>query len=112
MHNKEERGIMAIELPDARQLSDPVLEALRLRVLHGCELGYTETNLADLFGLSRETVSRWWSAYERGGVDAIPQDRTGRPLGSGRTLHEQQAAHLQEKLKDHTPEDWGIAAPL
>jgi len=103
---------MAIELPDARQLSDPVLEALRLRALRGCELGFQETDLADLLGLSRETVCRWWSAYRNGGLDAIPQDRTGRPLGSGRTLDETQAAHLQAKLKDHTPEDWGIAAPL
>lgn len=88
------------------------METLRLRALHGCELGFTETDLADILGLSRETVCRWWSAYERGGLDAIPQDRTGRPLGSGRTLDEQQARHLQEKLKDHSPEDWGIAAPL
>ena len=71
----KERGIMAIELPDARQLSDPVLEALRLRALHGCELGFHETQLAELLGLRRETVCRWWSAYQKGGLDAIPQDR-------------------------------------
>lgn len=112
MRKGKERGIMAIELPDARQLSDPVLEALRLRALHGREQGHTETHLADILGLRRETISRWWSAYEGGGLDAIPQDRTGRPLGSGRTLDEQQAVHLQEKLNDHTPEDWGIASPL
>src|SRR6266480_1634884 len=33
---------MAIPLPDARELSDEVLEALRLRALRGCELGLTE----------------------------------------------------------------------
>jgi transposase len=103
---------MAIELPDARQLSNLVLEALRLRALHGCEIGFQETDVADLLGLSRETVCRWWSAYRKGGLDAIPQDRTGRPLGSGRTLDETQAAHLQGKLKDHHPDDWCIAAPL
>ena len=103
---------MAIELPDARQLSDPVLETLRLRALHGCELGYCEDKLADILGLARETVSRWWSAFKRDGLEGIPHERTGRPLGSGRTLNDQQAAHLQEKLKDHSPEDWGIAAPL
>ena len=32
-----EHGIMALKLPDARQLSDEVLEALRLR-LRGCQL--------------------------------------------------------------------------
>ena len=109
---EEGRDIMAIELPDARQLSDPILEALRWRALRGRELGFTETQLADLLGLRRETVCRWWSAYQKGGLDAIPQDRTGRPLGSGRTLDETQAAALQAKLKDHHPDDWGIAAPL
>lgn len=103
---------MAIELLDSRQLSDSVLEALRLRALHGCEQGYTETSLAEILGVARETISRWWSAYTGGGLDAIPQDRTGRPLGSGRTLDDQQALDLQEKINDHTPEDWGIVSPL
>lgn len=103
---------MTLSLPDARQLSDEVLEALRLRALHGCELGFTESDLAELLGVSRETVSRWWSAYSDGGLDALPQDRTGRPVGSGRTLTDTQAAHLQRLLDNHSPEDVGIAAPL
>ena len=39
---------MAISLPDARELSDEVLEALRLRAVRGCQLGFTATELADL----------------------------------------------------------------
>jgi transposase len=112
MHKQKECGIMAIQLPDARQLSDLVLEALRLRACRGCEQGYTESSMADLLGVARETVCRWWSAYSNGGPDALPQDRTGRPVGTGRTLDDQQALHLQEKIKDHSPEDWGIASPL
>lgn len=103
---------MALSLPDARQLSDEVLEVLRVRALRGCELGFTEGDVADLLGVSRETVSRWWSAYAQGGLDALPHARTGRPLGSGRTLTDEQAAHLQQVLDSHTPEDVGIAAPL
>ena len=80
-----EKCLMAISLPDARELSDDILEALRLRALRGCELGFTETEVADLLGVSRETVCRWWTAYAAGGLDAIPGDRTGRPVGSGRT---------------------------
>jgi transposase len=103
---------MAISLPDARELSNAVLECLRLRALRGCELGYTEAEVADLLGLCRETISRWWSAYAEGGLDALPHDRTGRPPGSGRTLSEQQAAVLKQRLAEHSPEDLGIAAPL
>jgi hypothetical protein len=62
-----EISLMAILLPDARELSDDVLEALRLRALRGCELGFTETEVADILGVSRETVCRWWSADAHGG---------------------------------------------
>jgi transposase len=103
---------MAILLPDARELSDDVLEALRLRALRGCELGLTEAQVADILGVARETVCRWWSAFADHGVPALPQRRSGRPLGSGRALSEAQAEHLQHLLRTHQPEELGIAAPL
>jgi transposase len=103
---------MAISPPDARLLSDEVLEALRVRAVHGCALGYTEAQVAELLGLARETVSRWVAAYHAGGRDALPHQRTGRPIGSGRLLSDQQAQHLQQLLDRRSPEDLGIAAPL
>ena len=109
---------MSISLPDARQLSGEVLQALRLRALRGCELGYTESEVAELLGLSRETVSRWWTTYAEDGVDALPGKRTGRLLGSGRTLNEGQAAYLRTILNEKTPRTWelprrcGPAGPL
>ncbi len=103
---------MALSLPDARQLSDEVLEALRLRAVRGCELGFTQTDIADLLGVSQETVSRWWTAYTAGGPGALPGDRPGRPVGSGRTLSEEQARHIQDLIDDHSPEELDISAPL
>lgn len=103
---------MALSLPDARELSDEVLEALRLRALRGCQLGFTEVEIADLLGVARETVCRWWSVYADQGVSALPHRRTGRPLGSGRVLSDLQAEHIQRLLRTHQPEELGIAAPL
>jgi transposase len=103
---------MAIPLPDARQLSDEVLEALRLRALHGCELGFSEADVADLLGVSHETVSRWWTAYVDGGLGALPGDRTGRPIGSGRALSDEQARRIQDQIDNHSPEELGIAAAV
>jgi transposase len=103
---------MAITLPDTRGLSDEVLEALRLRALRGLELGFTEADVADMLGLARETVSRWWTAYQSGGTDALPGDRTGRPAGSGRTLSDEQGQHLQNLIDNYNPEQLGIASPL
>ena len=103
---------MAITLPDARQLSDEVLDALRLRAVHGCELGFPEADVADLLGIARETVSRWWSAYVQQGPDALPGDRSGRPVGTGRTLSDEQAQHLQNLIDTNSPEQLGIPSPL
>jgi transposase len=103
---------MAIRLPDARQLSPEILEALRLRALRACELGFTEAQIADCLGVCRETVSRWWSAYASGGWDALPHGQPGRPVGDGRLLSDAQADRIQRLLRTHQPEDLGIAAPL
>jgi transposase len=103
---------MAIPLPDARELSDEVLEALRLRALRGCELGLTEATVADLLGVCRETVCHWWSDYSQGGLDALPHHRTGRPVGSGRLLSAPQADRIQQLLRAYRPEELGIAAPV
>jgi transposase len=103
---------MAIQLPDARQLPDPVLEALRLRALRACERGHTHAEVAEILGVSYGTVTRWWNAFRAGGIDALPGDRTGRPRGSGAALDPEQAARIQGFLNDYLPEELGIAAPL
>jgi transposase len=103
---------MAIQLPDARQLSDKALQVLRLRALRGIELGYSELDLADLLGVCNETISRWWTAYTAEGLDSLPGERSGRPLGSGRFLSEQQAEHIQDLIDNNSPEKLGIAQAL
>jgi transposase len=103
---------MIVQLPDARELSDEVLEALRLRALHGREMKLSEETLADLLGVARETVSRWWCAFQKGGLEAIPHARTGRPVGSGRSLSAEQSIAIQTILNTQSAQDCGIASPL
>lgn len=103
---------MVITLPNARTLSDDILEAFRLRALHGLELGYTETALAELLGVSRETICRWWSAFQFAGLEGLPGKRTGRPLGSRRLLSPEQCAHIRELIDKNSPDQLDIASPL
>src|SRR2546423_9469338 len=104
-YRPSEEGLMAIPLPDARELSDEVLEALRLRALRGCELGFTEAEVADLLGVCRETVCRWWSAFAHGGGDALPHDRRGRPLGSGGAPARRPAQPIPQPVRPPRPQD-------
>ena len=103
---------MAIELPDARALSDEALQLLRLRALRGIELGYSGVELAELLGVRNETISRWWTAYSAEGLDSLPAGRSGRPLGSGRLLSDQQADHIKGLIDDNCPDALGIAHAL
>lgn len=72
----------------------------------------SEETLADLLGVARETVSRWWAAFQKGGLEAIPHDRTGRPVGSGRSLSEEQGITIQTILKTQSLQECGIVSPL
>ena len=103
---------MAIELPDGRSESNDVLEALRLRAVHARQLGYAVVDIAAILGVREETVSRWCSRYDRGGQEALPGGRTGRPIGSGRLLNTEQEQSLQQAIETKSPPELGIASAL
>jgi transposase len=103
---------MAITLPDTRSLTDDVREALRLRAVAAREAGFANDTVAAILGVCPESVSRWFDAYQRGGTDALPGDRTGRPVGSGRRLSPAQEGRLEALVVVTTPADYGIASGL
>ena len=103
---------MALELPDARSESNAVVDALRQRAVHARELGYALADIAAILGVREETVCRWYGAYEQGGEQALPGDRTGRPLGAGRRLTPEQEQALQQLIDTKIPAEVGIAAAL
>jgi transposase len=103
---------MSLSLPDGRSESNDVLEALRLRAIHARELGYAVVDIAAILGVREETVSRWCVKYEKGGEEALPGDRTGRPVGSGRRLDAEQEESIQDLIDSKTPQELGIASAL
>jgi transposase len=103
---------MTLELPDGRCESNEVLEALRLRAVHARGLGYAVVDIAAILGVRDETVSRWCSRYDQGGQEALPGDRTGRPIGSGRLLTPEQEQSLRQTIEAKTPQDMEIPSAL
>src|SRR4029077_818301 len=103
---------MAIELPDGRCESNDVLDALRLRAVHARKLSYAVIDIAAILGVREETVSRWCSRYDRGGREALPGDRTGRPIGSGRLLDGGQERGIRQAIEAKTPQQVEIPSAL
>ena len=103
---------MAIDLPDGRRESNDVLAALRSRAVHARELGYAVSDIAAILGVREETISRWCSRYHRGGREALPGDRSGRPVGSGRLLDGRQEQGIRQAIEAKTPQELGIPSAL
>jgi transposase len=103
---------MAIELPDARHLSDEALRVIRERALRGVEMGFSQAELAELLGVRQETISRWWAAYCCHGLDALPGRRSGRPTGSGRMLSDEQAQRIKALIDNNSPQKLGLSHAL
>jgi len=103
---------MAIKLPDGRCESNDVLDALRLRAVPARELGYAVVDIAAILGVREETVSRWCCRYDRGGREALPGDRTGRPIGSGRRLDSEQEQGIRQAIETKSPQELTIPSAL
>jgi transposase len=103
---------MTIPLLDTRSLSDDVRAALRLRAVAAREAGFATDTIAAILGVRPESVSRWFAAYQRGGLEALPGERTGRPVGSGRRLNAEQEGRLEAVVVGSTPAEQGIASGL
>ncbi|MGH8010048.1 MAG: IS630 family transposase [Candidatus Binatia bacterium] len=103
---------MPLELPDGRCESNDVLEALRVRAVHARQLGYALVDIAAILGVREETVSRWCAQYDQGGVEALPGDRTGRPVGSGRLLRAEQEQAIQQLIEAKSPQELAIPSAL
>jgi transposase len=83
-----------------------------LRAVHAREQGYAVTDIAAILGVREETVSRWCSRYGRGGWEALPGGRTGRPTGSGRLLDKEQEQGIRQAIETKTPQELGIPSAL
>src|SRR6059058_5227388 len=98
---------MAITLLDTRSLTDDVRAALRLRAVAARDAGFATDTVAAILGVRPETVCRWFAAYRRGGLEALPGERTGRPVGSGRLLSPEQEGRLEALIVVTSPAEHG-----
>ncbi len=91
-----------MKLPSARTLSVSSLADLRKRVVAAVLAGYTQTEAAQLFGVTRQTVCLWMAQYRRLGKASFTYAKRGRPKG-GR-LNTQQRQHVFRAVLDRHPD--------
>jgi transposase InsO family protein len=92
----EEVGRVLLELTVAEQRFNAVMEVLRD--------GLTVIELADRYGVSRQTIHSWLGRYRTGGLDALA-DRSHRPDTCPHQMPATVEAHLCELRRRHP--QWG-----
>lgn len=67
---------------DARSLAPGAQAQLRLRAIAAVRQGHTQTEVAELFGVSLRAVQKWVARAKRGGLAALKARARGRPKGT------------------------------
>ena len=70
-----------VKTRDARSLPPAAQEDLRRKAVNAVLAGRTRTEVAALFGVSRQALYNWLKAYRTQGARALKAHRRGRPKG-------------------------------
>lgn len=97
---------------DARTLSEQAQEEKRKQAIRLKRKGLKVSEIADMVGVRRQTITIWVAKYEAEGLDGIRSKTRGRREGDGRTLSPKQEVQLQKAIKTSNPEDYGLEVAL
>ncbi|WP_442806718.1 helix-turn-helix domain-containing protein [Streptomyces sp. NBC_01750] len=104
---KEDRDILS-NIRDARKLSADGLEDLRRCAVAAVESGVPRTEVARLYGVSRQTVGAWVRAYRLEGSDALRPRRRGRRPGDQLALSSARQLWMLRTMTTTTPDKVGL----
>ena len=70
-----------LENRDARTLHPNAQEELRGRGIKMLLKGHTQQSVADILGVTRQAVGKWWKKYKEGGWTSVKKQKRGPPPG-------------------------------
>lgn len=89
---------------DARKLKPEVQQQLRNQAARLFKKKWTNKDIAEAFGVSHVTVSRWRSVYKQQGSKGLRLAKRGRKMGTLRTLSPDQEREIQKTIMDKCPD--------
>lgn len=93
-----------MEKVDARKLSAETLVHMRKQAIRLLRGGKNQEEVAEIVGVNRVTVGRWWGDYQTTGEKGLEAKKRGRKEGEQRTLTESQEKGIQHLICDKTPD--------
>jgi transposase len=93
-----------MEKIDARKLSPRELSEKRRIAIKLREKGIANKEVAEIVGISAQTISTYYSQYKKDGSNIFKVKNAGRPKNVGKKLSDEQEAFIIKKLIDTTPQ--------
>nr|WP_202524135.1 helix-turn-helix domain-containing protein [Kitasatospora sp. SID7827] len=87
-------------------------EALRMRAVAALRPGRERCEVAELLGVSVESVTDWWAAWQVGGQEALVSRTRGRRVIEHQALDPDRQQCVRQTLIDHRPEDLRLGRQL
>jgi transposase len=89
---------------DARRLPQSAQEEIRRRAVALTGEGHTQTEVARLLDVSRQSVNEWVRAHREGGDDALAARRRGRRKGEKTKLSPRRQEQIAEAIRGKNPD--------
>lgn len=90
---------------DARSLDQSSQETIRSKAVRALLSGQTQEQAAETFGVTRQAVGKWWSAYKVGGMSALrKKSRRPKSADEPRDLSGWQCASIVRTIIKKTPD--------
>ncbi len=93
-----------MEKTDARKYKPEVQQQQRNHAARLFKKGWKNKDIAEAFGISQVTVSRWRKAYKQDGSKGLKISKRGRRKGQLRTLSPDQEQELKKAVTDKCPD--------
>ena len=97
---------------DFRKLSIDAQASMRKVALKLVKRGEKQSSVADVIGVSRQTISEWVSKNRRGDKYVISGKPRGRKRGEHRIINDEQATEIQNYINNTKPERHNIKSAL
>lgn len=97
---------------DARKLSPDTQQQLRRQAIRLKKQGKKNTEIAEIVGVHRNTISGWWKTYEKEGLKGLNSKKRGFEIGQHRTLTSSQELEIQNLIVEKTPDQFKLVFAL
>lgn len=101
-----------MEKTDARTLSQEAQEQVRRQAMRMIDMGQSQSEVARLLDISKQTMSLWRKRYLEGGWAALKKRRRGRAVGTDRRLSKEQEQEVQKTIVDKMPDQLKMSFAL